>query len=184
MLIRTSIVEKQIGYWAMNNELDVKSSHISSLWKIIEARDCSVAVSRERFSILNYEYQRLLRQQEQFRQQEQEQAQHQQKKLQSLEELLQQQQVQLQDIHLDLEQIQSYAKTLEVQALQLRSQAEQQQSRIEQLKGDKKRLGDRLQKAKLKISNLQQQVEAMQSSKFWKLRTAWVSLKNRLRLNS
>ncbi|MBF2085622.1 glycosyltransferase family 4 protein [Thermoleptolyngbya sp. C42_A2020_037] len=104
---------------------------------------------------------------------------------------LQQQQEKLYETQLYLNQIQSYAKTLEVQTLQLRSQSEQlqsqlseRQSRIDQLRADKKKLGDRLQKAKLKISNLQQQVEAMQSSKFWKLRTAWVSLKNRLRLNS
>lgn len=168
----------------MNDNLETDLSSVSNLWKIIEARDRSVAVSRERFSSLNYEYQSLFQKQDQLQKHQQEQIQSQQEQIQELHK-------QLQEVYLSLGQVQSYAKTLEVQTLQLRSQSEQlqsqlseRQSRIDQLRADKKKLGDRLQKAKLKISNLQQQVEAMQSSKFWKLRTAWVSLKNRLRLNS
>lgn len=104
---------------------------------------------------------------------------------------LQQQQAQLYETQLYLKQVQSHAKTLEVQTLQLRSQAEQQRSRlsqqqirIDQLKTDKQKLGDRLQKADAQVSRLQQHIESMQSSKFWKLRTAWISLNKRLRLRS
>ncbi|WP_448600229.1 glycosyltransferase family 4 protein [Thermoleptolyngbya sp.] len=123
-----------------------------------------------------------LQQQKEALQQQQEIAQQQQN------EALQQQEL-LQQLYEYLDRLKSHAKTQDVTILHLRSQLEKQQSkvnqqksRIEQYEADKKSLGDRIGQLEVQLRVLQRQITAIESSKFWKLRTAWISLKERLRL--
>jgi len=100
--------------------------------------------------------------------------------LKSARAQIQQQQAQIQQQQAQIQQQQAQIQQQQAQIQQQQAQLVQKQSRIDQLKADKRELGDRLQKAETRIGDLRQRIEAMQSSKFWKLRTAWVSLKQRL----
>ncbi|HEY9630140.1 MAG TPA: glycosyltransferase family 4 protein [Coleofasciculaceae cyanobacterium] len=124
-----------------------------------------------------------LQQQHRHLQQQQEQLQQQQIQLQEKEEQLQQQHRHLQQQQEQLQQTgtelsQAYALT---QTLKL--QIDRQRSRFEKLRTEKKQLRSHLQQSEAHLESAQQEMAAMQSSKFWKARTVWQQLKRRVGLS-
>ncbi|MFN6559634.1 MAG: methyltransferase domain-containing protein, partial [Nostoc sp. ChiSLP01] len=88
---------------------------------------------------------------------------------------LKQSQSQLQQTQIELEQSKSQLQQTQIELEQSKSQLQQTQTKLKELELE-------LQQMKVNLQNTQNQVEAMQTSKFWKLRTQWLKVKKFLNL--
>jgi ubiquinone/menaquinone biosynthesis C-methylase UbiE/peptidoglycan hydrolase CwlO-like protein len=93
-----------------------------------------------------------------------------QSQMQQTQTELEQSQSQLQQTQTELEQSQS-------QLQQTQTELEQSQSQLQQTQTELQELHLELQGIKVKLQKTQGEVEAMQTSKFWKLRTQWFQVK-------
>ncbi|MEH2305905.1 methyltransferase domain-containing protein [Nostoc sp.] len=107
-----------------------------------------------------------------------------QSKLQQTQTELEQSQSQIQQTQTELEQSQSQMQQTQTELEQSQSQLqqtqaelEQSQSQLQQKQAELQELRLELQGIKVKLQKTQGEVEAMQTSKFWKLRTQWFQVK-------
>ncbi|WP_445634867.1 methyltransferase domain-containing protein [Nostoc sp. DSM 114161] len=115
-------------------------------------------------------------------QQSQSQVQQTQTELKQSQSQVQQTQTELKQSQSQLQQTQTELKQSQSQLQQTQAELEQSQSQLQQTQTKLKELELELQQMKVNFQNTQNQVEAMETSKFWKLRTQWLKVKKFLNL--
>jgi len=90
-------------------------------------------------------------------------------------DIFQQTQTQLQQTQTQLQQTQTQLQQTQTQLQQTQAQLQQTQAQLQQTQAQ-------LQQTQTQLQQTQARIEAMESSKFWKLRRAWFKVKKRLGL--